>query len=233
MPNNIAPTTPSPLSPAIAHRHQQTLEHLHQIARGSLLHHHLKCGEYLLTNYYDGDSALYADKSRGKEAGFEALLSQHRDALTEMGLKPSLLRDCVRAYIVWRGLHPQLREQLGFSGLVALAPMADLGERELVASEAIQKHWTSRQIGEAVLAENKAHKKGKKKLGRPTLPAGLKHALKVVRAGKGLPTQVSQVKHLSDAQRKELHAGAVHLRDKLDKLIAALSAPTRPEPVAR
>ncbi len=222
--SDLAPITASPIAPHLAQRNAQTLDHLHKIARGSLLHHHLKVGDYLLTTYFDGDAALYSDTRRNKEAGFDALLSQHREQLSEMGLKPSVLRDCVRAHIVWRGLPGHLQGGMDFSALVALAPVADLQERGKLAGRAVGENWTSRQIGQVVLEEAKAHAKHGKKLGRPSLPAGLKHALKVVRAGKSLPTQANQLKSLSVSQRNELHQGALHLRQKLDKLIMLLEA---------
>jgi len=184
----------------------------------------LKVGDYLLSTYFDGDASLYTDARRSKEMGFEGLLSEQRDALTEMGLKPTMLRNCVRAFVVWRGLHPQLRDGFDFSALVALAPLSDLRNREKLAGEALAQKWSAREIGQAVLAENKAQHNHKKKLGRPSLPAALKHALKLVRAGKTLPTHANQLHHLNATQHKELRQGAGHLREKLDKLIAALDA---------
>jgi hypothetical protein len=212
---------PSPTAP-LATRNHATLEHLRNLARGSILHHYLKVGDYLLGSYFDGDAQLYGDHRRSKEAGFEALLADHRAELADLGLQPGVLRNCVRAFIVWRALPDDTRLRLDFTDLSALAPVEDLAGRSKLAHQAVQAGWSTRELTHAVQEHQAGLRKGKKKLGRPTQPAALKHIGALVRAGHKLPTQASHLHALNPTQRQKVRAEVAALQARLVKVAGLL-----------
>ena len=213
---------PNTLAVSIQSRLDATIAHLQELARGSILRHYLKVGEYLLDTYFDGDAQLYGDNRRNKEAGFDALLGDRRAELAEMGLQPTTLRNSIRAFIVWRALPDATRSALDFTDLYSLAPVADLPAREKLANEAVQEGWSTRQVVDAVQQYQKAHKKPGARTGRPRLPVAFKQVAALVRAGEKLPTRASQLGALSAEQRVELRAGAVALRARLEVLAGLL-----------
>lgn len=212
--------TPAPLLT----RNSHTIAHLRALARGAMLQHYLKIGDYLLDQYFDGDAQLYGDNRRNKEVGFDALLADHMQDLDDMGLKATVLRNCIRAFIVWRGLAEDVRKDLDFSDLYALAPVANLTERAKLAQDAVQGAWNNRQVMQAVQAHHQAERRGKKKLGRPTQPMTVKHVAEFMRAAKHLPAQAAHLHPLSVDQREQLRSDVEAVRKKLAKIDAMLDS---------
>lgn len=217
-----AATTP------VVKRNLATLDHLRNLARGSLLKHYLKVGDYLLDTYFDGDAQLYSDKRRNKEAGFDALLNDHRSDLTDLGLQPGVLRNCIRAFIVWRGLPEATRAGLDFTHLRELSPIGDLGTRNRLAQQAVEASWSKREVKGAVLKVQAEARRGKQKLGRPRSPAPLKQMAGVIRALQQLPTQSSQLAVLTPAQRVLVRADLIEAQGRLAGLLSLLDGLTGP-----
>ena len=215
-------TLPATTPPHLVERNDATLVRLRNLARGSILKHYLKVGEYLLDTYFENDAQLYSDKRRNKEAGFDALLTDHRDDLADMGLQPGVLRNCIRAFIVWRALPETTRAGLDFTHLHGLAPIGDLGTRNKLAQQAVDANWTKREVQGAVLKVQVEQRRGKKKLGRPKSPAAIKQVAGVIRAVRHLPTQVAHLAGLSEAQRVLVRADVTEAHAKMAKILALL-----------
>ena len=216
-PDLPATTTP----PHLAERNSATLVRLRNLARGSILKHYLKVGEYLLDTYIEHDAQLYADKRRNKEAGFDALLSDHRDELADMGLQPGVLRNCIRAFLVWRALPEETRASLDFTHLHELAPIADLSTRNKLAQQAADANWSKREVQGAVQKVRGEQRHGKK-LGRPTSPAALKQVAGVTRAAQKLPTEATHLAGLSGAQRGLVRTDVLAVHAKMAAILALL-----------
>ena len=115
----LAPGAIADLSPEVAASLDATLGHLRQLHHSAVLRHALQVGRYLLDSFYAGDIAQFHDGSPAAHASFEALLTHRKEALADLGLSPSTLRNYIRAWDVWADLPEATRERLALHHLGA------------------------------------------------------------------------------------------------------------------
>lgn len=220
IPNSIIP--PTEFAEDRAAQHAKTLQFLHNLTRGAALNHALHVGEYLLQHYFANDVAALSSRNHNKLNSFEELLRTHKDELAEMGLSGQVLRNNVRAFVVFRALPETTRVHLDFTDLVALAPVKDEQKRGQLALEAAEAGWTSRQV--KAKAQELGKRKGKKP-GPTPKPALLHRFGALTHALKKLPPTPSSMAKLGVESQVELVVKVAILRDfveKWEKVLAGL-----------
>ena len=171
--------------------------------------------------FYAGDVANFHDGSPAAHASFEALLSHRREALADLGLSPSTLRNYIRAWEVWADLPEATRERLALHHLVALARV-DPVTRGQLAYEAARGGWAVRQLDEAVEAWLQGLRSPGR--GRPVLPKPVKAWGEVFaatrRAGKLQESLQGLLPKHRQRLEQELEAAVAELQATLKKLRA-------------
>ncbi|MFZ4580303.1 MAG: hypothetical protein ACOYOB_18120, partial [Myxococcota bacterium] len=221
-PTDLAPAPENPLDPALESKLDATLSHLRDLHRTAVLAHALQVGKYLLDTFFAGDPARFHDRTPD-HVGFEALLEYRAEALADLGLSSTTLRNTIRAWEVWSDLPPQVREALSLSHLVRLAAV-DVITRSRMAFDAATGRWGVRRLDQAIEAWRE-DLRGGHRLGRPPLPEPVKawgHVFTATRQARELAGSLADLapKHRAQLQQ-ELEAAVVELQAALKALRAA------------
>jgi hypothetical protein len=142
------PTTDTPLTSLTSF--DAIVERLEHLTTAHALAHRLQVGQVLLDAFYDGDLHAYQSRAPDKAVRLEEFLRERQEVLAQLGLSGRLLRQCVRAYAVWRTLPPLARAGLRLGQLALLTRLADPSARAAVAVAALRHGWTQRQLTDAV-----------------------------------------------------------------------------------
>ena len=126
------------------------LANLKSLVRDHLLYFRLEVGRVVLDEFFGGDAFAYADRSNAKQAKLAEFMDTHAEDLESYGLKPWLLRECVQVQIVHRTLPPTVREQLGYSHILALIGIGDPTVRAKLANAAITQEMSVAQFKDTV-----------------------------------------------------------------------------------
>ena len=129
---------------------QTILANLKLLVRDHLLYFRLEVGRVVLDEFFGGDAFAYADRSNTKQAKLAEFMDTHAEDLESYGLKPWLLRECVQVQIVHRTLPPTVREQLGYSHILALIGIGDPTVRAKLANAAITQEMSVAQFKDTV-----------------------------------------------------------------------------------
>ena len=126
------------------------LAELRQLSKTMLLAFRLAVGQRLLERFYGGDMAAYRDHSPDKDASFVRFAQSCRQELADLGLSPSVARQCIVAHITWQLLPPGVREQLQLSHVVELGRVGDPTARARLAMDAGLQRWSVSQLKDAI-----------------------------------------------------------------------------------
>jgi hypothetical protein len=126
------------------------LAELSALSRDMLLAFRLQVGHVILGRFFGGDSRAYRSQNPNKEASFNHFVRTCQDDLTDLGLAGPVVRQCVLVRIAWDGLPREVREQLRFSHVVALAGVADPTARARLAMDTTLEHWSVGQLKAAI-----------------------------------------------------------------------------------
>jgi hypothetical protein len=126
------------------------LERLAGLSRTMLLAFRLEVGKLVLDEFFDGNARAFRDKNPAKEASFAAFAQACQEDLSKLGLSAALVRQCVHAWVAWEALPAQVREQLPYSHVVALAGVAEPTMRARLAMDTTREGWTVAQLRDAI-----------------------------------------------------------------------------------
>jgi hypothetical protein len=176
--------------------------------------HAMEVRDHVLTTYFDGDYAAFADPSRSKPRSLRALAA--RD---DLPYSFATLHQLVRVGEQIELLPPGVGRSLTVRHHRALLTVADPELKAALAVEAIEQQLTSDDLADRV----REHKP-KSNAGRPALPPVIKHvhALRRVFGALVVPKQAA-VKGLDAAARADVAKLIAEGRKKLDALEAALA----------
>lgn len=126
------------------------LDDLRQLSKGMLLAFRLAAGKRLLDRFFDGQIAAYRDRNPAKEANFKRFAQVCQQDLDDIGLSPSLARQCIVAHSTWQLLPPQVRDQLQLSHVVELGRVGDATARARLAMDTTLNRWNVGQLKDAI-----------------------------------------------------------------------------------
>lgn len=126
------------------------LAELTALSRDMLLAFRLQVGHVILGRFFGGDSRAYHSQNPNKEASFARFVRNCQEVLIDLGLAGAVVRQCVLARITWDGLPLEVREQLLFSHVVALAGVGDPNARARLAKDTTLGHWSVGKLKAAI-----------------------------------------------------------------------------------
>ncbi len=219
----IAKTHLAPVTAVDDRLLDHVISSLSALSRGARLQYALQVGALLLDSFWSGNADNYRDKQKPAGTGFGVLLQERAEALEDLQLSPSTLRNYIRSTIVWRQLPVALRERLDLPNLLALTLLADPGQRLLIAQEAAEGNLNSRQLESRVEQARKQARKGETR-GRKPVPAPLKQWRKVCRdAINGDMAKMGAIAAgLPIKDRAEMRASILAAQKSLEALLALI-----------
>lgn len=206
----------------------EVLRRIDQLTRAHGLVYDLSVGALILEFFFGGSAQEYYSRDRSKETVFFDFVVACKDELAAHGQSESKLRNCVRAYLVYRGLPQEAKDSLLFSHLVELARCHDATLRTRLAYAAIEADWTVNQLRDAVSrtkAPDQDAAAGPDK--PPRLPANPISAARLVSKGEKLVPQVAlwtenwasaDPAKLTQQQKLRLQASIEALQDQVAQL---------------
>lgn len=207
---------------ALPTEYVEVLRRIDQLTRAHGLVYDLSIGALILEFFFGGNAQEYYSRDHSKETVFYDFVGVCRDELAAQGQSESKLRNCVRAYLVYRGLPQQAKDTLLFSHLVELARCRDTTLRNRLAFAAIEADWTVSQLREAVSRTRSPQPEPQDpvppdpELGKPrTLSA----ARLVSKGEKLVPQFAAWIDHWAKADPSKL---SKRQRERLDASVAAL-----------
>ncbi len=126
------------------------LAELGNLSRDLLLTFRLQVGKLMLDRFFAGSAHAYHDKNPGKDSSFVEFARVCQAELNDMGVSAPVARQCILARIAWDGLPPQIREQLRFSHVVALAGVGEPNMRARLAFDAAAQQWKVGELKDAI-----------------------------------------------------------------------------------
>jgi len=198
----------------------EVLRRIDQLTRAHGMVYDLSIGALILEYFFGGSASEYYSRDRCKETAFADFVSTCREALATHGQSETRLRNCVRAYLVYRTLPSQAKEALLFSHLVELARCRDPGIRARLATATIECDWTVTQLRDAVtLARGDLPPEPANGDAGQGAPVGLSPARLVTRGEKLVPAIQAWARALGQAGTGTLTA---RQRERLRAAIAAV-----------
>ena len=128
----------------------EVLNDLRRLSTGMLLAFRLAAGKRLLDHFYDGQIAVYRSQHPAKDSSFAQFSQTCRQELADIGLSPSLARQCIVAHITWQLLPPAVRDQLLLSHVVELGRVGDPSARARLAMDTTLNRWNVEQLKDAI-----------------------------------------------------------------------------------
>lgn len=212
-PAPLAISTPStqPIAdPQTAAAVEAAVQWLNRAVQASGVRLAIEVSEYILTTFFGGDYAAFADHDRTKPQSFAALLRRPDLALAEATLY-RLVRIGHQAQL----LPAAVAEALSPTHHRVLLAVRDLRHKGRLAREAAEQGWTVQQLeAEVKKLEPSEPVRG----GRPPLPAVVKAMGQVARAwqrGIDVPQFAAAYADLSLGQKGELEAQVAQLEADL------------------
>ncbi len=202
---------------------RSTLARLESLSRNHMIFFRMEVGRLLLEDFFGGDIAAYQSRDPKKAQSFRTFIEQCGPQLSELGLSEFNLRQCVTAHVAVSALPPGTVEKLLFSHVLELARVPDADTRGILALEAVEKHWTSRELRaatDAVLGTEAAPEPAPPQLGRV-----VSNFEKAVGTIDGLSEQWTQLAghKLSGRQKQRMLSSLVQLKAKIATIEAQLS----------
>ncbi len=130
------------------------LSDLRQLSKGMLLAFRLAVGQHLLDRFFDGKISAYRDRNPEKDAAFARFTQTCRQELADLGLSPSVARQCIVAHVTWQLLPPSVRDQLLLSHVVELGRIGDPTARARLAMDTTLNRWNVGQLKDAIDREH-------------------------------------------------------------------------------
>lgn len=128
---------------------EEVQAHAHQHAVDVLLFR-VRVGQALVNHLADGDFEALRASLDQKDSLYSAFVRRHGGVLTTLGLRPDTLRRCLTAAEVAEGMSEADFRDLGFTRLVALAPVADPAWRQALTRLALDNDWTVAELRAAI-----------------------------------------------------------------------------------
>ena len=211
-----------PPAAAMPVEYAEVLRRIDQLTRAHGMVYDLSIGALCLEFFFGGSAEEYYSRDRSKETVFADFVATCREALATHGQSESRLRNCVRAYLVYRGLPSQAKEALLFSHLVELARCRDPGIRARLAAATIECEWTVAQLRDAVtMARGDARPEPAAPSAAPAPTPRLSAARLVSRGEKFVPAVASWTSAIAAADPAKLTRGQ---RERLRQAITSLEA---------
>ncbi|MBI5610260.1 MAG: hypothetical protein HY902_15390 [Deltaproteobacteria bacterium] len=126
------------------------LADLRQLSKGMLLAFRLAVGQRLLDRFFAGQISAYRDRNPEKDAAFARFTQTCRQELADLGLSPSVARQCIVAHVTWQLLPPSVRDQLLLSHVVELGRVGDPTARARLAMDTTLNRWNVEQLKDAI-----------------------------------------------------------------------------------
>ena len=140
--------------PPAKDEYSDILGDLARLSRTLLLTFRLEVGELMLQRFFGGSGHAYRDKNPSKEAKYAEFARTCESELSDFGLSIHVLRQCILARIAWDGLPSEVREQLRFNHVVALASVGEPNDRARLAMDTTLQGWSVAQLKDAITRVN-------------------------------------------------------------------------------
>ena len=139
------PAPPETLDLAFQAIQRVTLEHL-----ADVVVYRVRVGRILVEQLYGGDFDAIHDRSRAQESSFRAFYRRHRVVLMDWNLGDSVLRRCLAAAEVARGVPEDLLRKIDFTHLWHLRRVGDPAWRAALIKLTAENQWSVAELRQVI-----------------------------------------------------------------------------------
>ena len=130
----------------------QLLVDLRNLSQNHLLYFRIETGRLIVRTLWDGDRARMRAALAARDGVYQRFVVARADALEDLGLNPTFLRQCLHAWAVVDVLPKEIVPELQFSHVVELTRVDDDQTRDHLARATVANRWSTRALRDAVRA---------------------------------------------------------------------------------